>query len=71
LPLSSLFESRYYTALDNALMRFHEMKMQEINKYIKEYWQTRYQNDEIKSIEFKADPENTGNRRSHTVTTAR
>ena len=65
MPLSALFESRYYTALDNALMRFHEMKMQEINKYIKEYWQTTYKNDDIESIEIKADPENTGNRRSH------
>lgn len=65
MPLSALSESRYYTALDNALMRFHEMKMQEINKYIKEYWQTTYKNDDIESIEIKADPENTGNRRSH------
>ena len=65
MPLSALFESRYYTALDNALMRFHEMKMQEINKYIKEYWQTTYKNDDIESIEIKADPENTGKRRSH------
>ena len=65
MPLSALFESRYYTALDNALMRFHEMKMQEINKYIKEYWQTTYTNDDIKSIEIKADPENMGKRRSH------
>ena len=65
MPLSALSESRYYTALDNALMRFHEMKMQEINKYIKEYWQTTYTNDDIKSIEIKADPENMGKRRSH------
>ena len=65
MPLSALFESRYYTALDNALMRFHEKKMQEINEYIKKYWQTTYKNDDIKSIQIKADPENTGERRSH------
>jgi DNA repair protein RAD50 len=46
-------------------MRFHEKKLQEINEYIKKYWQTTYKNDDIKSIEIKADPENTGKRRSH------
>jgi DNA repair protein RAD50 len=34
--------TKYYQALDRALMRFHEMKMEEINKLIKEYWQVRY-----------------------------
>ncbi|KAF7009425.1 hypothetical protein CFC21_023963 [Triticum aestivum] len=33
---------RYYAALDKALMRFHTMKMEEINKIIKELWQQTY-----------------------------
>jgi DNA repair exonuclease SbcCD ATPase subunit len=57
---------RYYQALDKALMRFHEMKMEEINKTVKEYWQNTYQGQDIDTIEIKADVESsTPNRRSH------
>jgi DNA repair protein RAD50 len=34
---------KYYQALDAALMRFHSIKMGEINKIVKEYWQQTYQ----------------------------
>ena len=34
-------------------MRFHEMKMEEINKYVREYWQTTYKGDDIDRIEIK------------------
>lgn len=44
---------KYYSALDKALMRFHEMKMEEINKYVREYWQTTYKGDDIDRIEIK------------------
>ena len=44
---------KYYSALDKALMRFHEMKMEEINKYVREYWQTTYRGDDIEKIEIK------------------
>ncbi|GAB2218703.1 hypothetical protein Droror1_Dr00001931, partial [Drosera rotundifolia] len=33
---------RYHNALDKTLMRFHTMKMEEINKIIKELWQQTY-----------------------------
>jgi DNA repair protein RAD50 len=57
---------KYYQALDKALMRFHEMKMEEINKIVKEYWQETYQGQDIDTIEIKADVESsTPNRRSH------
>ena len=57
---------RYYQALDKALMRFHEMKMEEINKTVKEYWQETYQGQDIDTVEIKADVESsTPNRRSH------
>mmetsp|Transcript_1481 Transcript_1481/g.3548 ORF Transcript_1481/g.3548 Transcript_1481/m.3548 type:complete len:1339 (+) Transcript_1481:212-4228(+) len=57
--------AKYSSALDKALMRFHEMKMEEINKIIKEYWQTTYKGTDIDTIEIKADVDNTANRRSH------
>ena len=57
---------KYYQALDKALMRFHEMKMEEINKTVKEYWQETYQGQDIDTVEIKADVESsTPNRRSH------
>ncbi|KAL2344011.1 hypothetical protein Fmac_005296 [Flemingia macrophylla] len=34
----------YYNAVDKALMRFHTMKMEQINKIIKELWQQTYRN---------------------------
>ncbi|KAI3823111.1 hypothetical protein L1987_04540 [Smallanthus sonchifolius] len=34
--------NKYYNALDKALMRFHSMKMEEINKIIRELWQQTY-----------------------------
>jgi DNA repair protein RAD50 len=34
-------------------MQFHTMKMEEINKYVKEYWQTTYKGDDIEAIEIK------------------
>ncbi|KAL2319357.1 hypothetical protein Fmac_028326 [Flemingia macrophylla] len=33
-----------YNAVDKALMRFHTMKMEQINKIIKELWQQTYRN---------------------------
>jgi DNA repair protein RAD50 len=34
---------KYYKALDQTLMKFHNDKMQEINKIVKELWQQTYQ----------------------------
>mmetsp|Transcript_13653 Transcript_13653/g.34328 ORF Transcript_13653/g.34328 Transcript_13653/m.34328 type:complete len:1329 (+) Transcript_13653:241-4227(+) len=56
---------RYYVALDRALMKFHEMKMEEINKIIKEYWQATYKGVDIETIEIRADVDTSGTRRSH------
>jgi len=56
---------KYYLALDKALMRYHEIKMEEINKFVKEIWQVTYKGDDIDTIQIKADLENTGNKRSH------
>lgn len=46
---------KYYTALDRALMAFHEAKMKEINKTIKELWQKTYRGSDIDYIEIKSE----------------
>uniref|UniRef100_A0A0A9AU83 DNA repair protein RAD50 n=1 Tax=Arundo donax TaxID=35708 RepID=A0A0A9AU83_ARUDO len=53
---------RYYTALDKALMRFHTMKMEEINKIIKELWQQTYRGQDIDYISINSDSEGVGTR---------
>ncbi|KAG6482225.1 hypothetical protein ZIOFF_058856 [Zingiber officinale] len=66
---------RYYNALDNAgflldklfsvtraLMRFHTMKMEEINKIIKELWQQTYRGQDIDYISIHSDSEGAGSR---------
>eukprot|EP00897_Mesotaenium_endlicherianum_P009253 jgi/Mesen1/8356/ME000463S07798 len=53
---------KYYNALDRALMRFHSMKMEEINKIIKELWQQTYRGQDIDFIEIRSDAEGAGTR---------
>lgn len=38
---------KYYKALDRAIMKFHGLKLAEINKIIKEYWLKTYQGNGI------------------------
>ncbi|KAK7331449.1 hypothetical protein VNO77_25674 [Canavalia gladiata] len=53
---------RYYNALDKALMRFHTMKMEEINKIIRELWQQTYRGQDIDYISIHSDSEGAGSR---------
>ncbi|XP_020690871.2 DNA repair protein RAD50 [Dendrobium catenatum] len=53
---------RYYVALDKALMRFHSMKMEEINKIIRELWQQTYRGQDIDYISIHSDSEGIGTR---------
>uniref|UniRef100_A0ACD5Z3N4 Uncharacterized protein n=1 Tax=Avena sativa TaxID=4498 RepID=A0ACD5Z3N4_AVESA len=53
---------RYYAALDKALMGFHTMKMEEINKIIKELWQQTYRGQDIDCISINSDSEGAGTR---------
>ncbi|KAI8914853.1 AAA domain-containing protein [Powellomyces hirtus] len=54
---------KYAKALDNAIMKYHSMKMDEINKIIRELWVNTYQGNDIDTIEIRSDNENvTGNR---------
>ncbi|CAN0875270.1 DNA repair protein RAD50 [Linum grandiflorum] len=53
---------RYYSALDKALMRFHSMKMEEINKIVRELWQQTYRGQDIDYIRIHSDAEGSGTR---------
>ncbi|EPS72319.1 hypothetical protein M569_02430, partial [Genlisea aurea] len=53
---------KYYKALDKALMRFHAMKMEEINKIIRELWQQTYRGQDIDYILIHSDSEAAGTR---------
>lgn len=53
---------KYYHALDKALLRFHSMKMEEINKIVKELWQQTYRGQDIDFIEIRSDAEGMGTR---------
>lgn len=54
--------NKYYNALDKALMRFHTMKMEEINKIIRELWQQTYRGQDIDYISIHSDAEGGGTR---------
>ncbi|GMH20274.1 hypothetical protein Nepgr_022115 [Nepenthes gracilis] len=53
---------KYYNALDKALMRFHTMKMEEINKIIRELWQQTYRGQDIDYIFIHSDSVGAGTR---------
>ena len=46
---------KYYKALDRAIMRYHSLKMEEINKIIKELWIKTYKGGDIDTIKIKSD----------------
>ena len=54
---------KFHEALEKALMRFHGLMMEEINKLIREYWQITYQGDDIDFIEIRAEHEQRANSR--------
>jgi len=52
--------SKYYTALNNAIMSYHKMKMAEINKIIRDLWRSTYAGHDIDFIEIKSDEDDGG-----------
>ncbi|KAK3309527.1 uncharacterized protein B0T15DRAFT_515724 [Chaetomium strumarium] len=44
-------------ALDHAIMRYHSLKMEEINRTIGELWQSTYQGTDIDTIQIRSDVE--------------
>jgi len=49
---------KYGNALDKALLRYHGMKIDEINKIIKELWTLTYKGEDITNIQLTSDQEN-------------
>lgn len=45
----------YSKALDNAIMKYHSMKMEDINRILKELWSQTYKGTDIDSIAIKSD----------------
>lgn len=44
-------------ALDNAIIRYHSLKMEELNRTIGELWQSTYQGTDIDTIQIRSDME--------------
>jgi len=57
--------SRYGTALDQAIMKYHSMKMEEINRIAGELWQSTYQGTDVDTILIRSDAENASNKRNY------
>ncbi|CAN8063542.1 unnamed protein product [Agarophyton chilense] len=55
MELASSDLERYHKALDQALVAFHTLKMQTINRTIKELWQQTYRGTDIDDIEITSD----------------
>ena len=53
---------RYSGALDKAIMRFHSLKMEQINHSIRELWQATYQGTDVDTILIRSDEAVKGNR---------
>jgi DNA repair protein RAD50 len=49
---------KYQSALDNAVMKFHSVKMEEINRIAGELWQNTYQGTDVDTIMIKSEKEN-------------
>ncbi|KAJ2742458.1 DNA repair protein rad50 [Coemansia sp. BCRC 34301] len=63
--LASADLETYGKALDSAIMRYHSLKMQDINKIIRELWINTYQGNDIDTIEIRSEMEGARNSRSH------
>lgn len=54
---------KYSGALDKAIMKFHSLKMEEVNRIIEELWRKTYQGTDVDAIMIRSDNEtNKGNR---------
>ncbi|KAJ9664739.1 DNA repair protein rad50 [Neophaeococcomyces mojaviensis] len=56
---------RYSTALDQAITKYHALKMDEVNAIIDELWKKTYQGSDVDTIFIKSDLEVKANTRSH------
>ncbi|RAK91440.1 P-loop containing nucleoside triphosphate hydrolase protein [Aspergillus costaricaensis CBS 115574] len=57
--------ARYGGALDKAIMKYHGLKMEEINAIISELWQKTYRGTDVDTILIRSDNENAKGNRSY------
>ncbi|OJJ49329.1 hypothetical protein ASPZODRAFT_1454000 [Penicilliopsis zonata CBS 506.65] len=57
--------ARYGGALDKAIMKYHGLKMEEINAIIGELWQKTYRGTDVDTILIRSDNENAKGNRSY------
>jgi DNA repair protein RAD50 len=57
--------ARYGTALDQAIMKYHSMKMEEINRIAGELWQSTYQGTDVDTILIRSDAESATSKRNY------
>ncbi|PKY07304.1 DNA repair protein RAD50, ABC-type ATPase/SMC superfamily [Aspergillus campestris IBT 28561] len=57
--------ARYGGALDKAIMKYHGLKMEEINAIIGELWQRTYRGTDVDTIAIRSDNENAKGNRSY------
>lgn len=56
---------RYGGALDKAIMKYHSIKMEEINRIIEELWRKTYQGTDVDSIIIRSESENVKSNKSY------
>ncbi|KAI9660732.1 MAG: DNA repair protein rad50 [Alyxoria varia] len=49
--------TRYIGALDQAIMKYHSLKMEEINRIMEELWRTTYQGTDVDTILIRSETE--------------
>ncbi|MCJ1400033.1 DNA repair protein rad50 [Xylographa trunciseda] len=56
---------RYGNALDKAIMKYHSLKMEEINRIIEELWKRTYQGTDVDTVLIRSDNETAKGNRSY------
>ncbi|KAJ7069782.1 hypothetical protein C8F01DRAFT_1113982 [Mycena amicta] len=56
---------KYAKALDNAIMKYHSLKMDEVNQTMKHLWNKTYQGSDIDGIRIASDAEGGASKRSY------
>ncbi|KAF4539708.1 putative dna repair protein rad50 protein [Lasiodiplodia theobromae] len=57
--------SRYGGALDKAVVKYHSLKLEEINRIIEELWKKTYQGTDVDTIMIRSENETTSKQRSY------
>jgi len=57
--------ARYGNALDQAILKYHSLKMEEINRIIEELWRNAYQGTDVDTVRIRSDNESGRGNRSY------